>query len=132
MSQTPRAMFRRGRRQPIALVVLASVVVLPMLPPEHIHRGHAHTLVHRHFSPHTSATGSHVGHPGVEEGAPQWLADPTGALPHAESITAEASLSSQLLIPRATRHSRAAVPEPAVHGPPGRIFGDRAPPSNPT
>jgi hypothetical protein len=74
-------------RSAAAVAALIALVLVPMLPPEHLHRGafdahhHTSTLIHRHFGAHRSPNGAHVGNRGVGEGMPVWLADPGGYLP---------------------------------------------------
>jgi hypothetical protein len=119
-----------------ALITLLDLVVAPLLPPAHIHRtatgvGHVHTLIHRHFAPHTSEAGAHMGGSGVPEGAPQWLDDPYGALKHAPLVTADMSvplfhaptrpLVDVELVPPAS--------DVYIHSPPPSPAGLRAPPS---
>jgi hypothetical protein len=78
--------MRNMSRNATALAALVAMLLVPVLPPEHLHRGavgahHGLPLVHRHFAGHTSPNGTHVGDRGVAEGAPVWLADPSGWLP---------------------------------------------------
>jgi hypothetical protein len=117
-----------------AFVTLVSVLLAPMLPPAHIHRGasgfHAHSFVHRHFAPHTTANGTHVGQSGVAEGAPQWLDDPIGSTPDSPVVRAEpAVLLFHIVLPPLGKDDYVAPPpEPSVHAPPRRLVGPRAPP----
>jgi hypothetical protein len=117
-----------------AFVTLVGFLLAPMLPPAHVHRGasgsHA-SFVHRHFAPHTTASGTHVGHPGVADGAPQWLDDPVGSTPDSPVVRAEpTALGFHVLRPPLARGEYvASPPEPSVHAPPGRPTGLRAPPS---
>jgi hypothetical protein len=78
-------------RRAVVLLTMVGVCLVPLLPPQHLHRGvlgkrHAFTLIHRHLAPHTTPNGTHVERPGVEEGAPQWLADPLGAVPQPPAV----------------------------------------------
>ena len=118
------------------LIALIGLLAAPILPPEHMHRGplgsaHGRTLVHRHFAPHTTPNGTHIEHPGVAEGAPLWLADPAGSLPHPPSMTVDATLLlwHALVPPWGAGESVVAAPEPSVHGPPRFPRSSRAPPS---
>jgi hypothetical protein len=120
----------------VVLIALVGLLAAPILPPEHMHRGalgsaHGRTLVHRHFAPHTTANGTHIDHPGVAEGAPLWLGDPIGSLPHPPSMTGQTTLllSHALIPPLGAGESVAAAPEASVHGPPPLPLSSRAPPS---
>src|ERR1700733_4809406 len=83
--------MRATIRCAVALMTTVGVCLVPMLPPEHLHRaavGDRHAvLIHRHVAPHTTPNGTHIERPGVEEGAPQWLADPQGAVPRPPADT---------------------------------------------
>jgi hypothetical protein len=119
----------------VVLTTVIGIVVASVLPPEHIHRGpiglpHTHTLVHRHFAPHTAPNGTHIDRPGVPEGAPQWLDDPSGSLPLLPLVAAD---NTVLLFcapyPALERGDYAtSPPETCVHAPPRPPFALRAPP----
>ena len=117
------------------LLAIVGIVLVPMLPPEHVHRGasddrHTHTLIHRHWAPHATPNGAHVGHPGVAEGAPLWLADPPASALRLVSVVADATRSPWPVGVPASRSTTIVAPpsEPALHGPPRRPFALRGPP----
>src|SRR5580704_3221746 len=117
------------------LIALVGLLAAPILPPEHMHRGplgsaHGRTLVHRHVAPHTTPNGTHIDHPGMAEGAPLWLADPAGSLPHPPAMTADATLLlwHALAPPWTAGESVIAAPETSVHSPPPLSIAPRAPP----
>jgi hypothetical protein len=119
-----------------ALITSLGLVIASLLPPAHIHRratgaGHVRTLIHRHFAPHTSQPGTQMGGSGVPEGAPQWLDDPDGALPHPPLLTADTSV---LLFrtPNPPLVDVKFVPPPSdvpIHPPPRSPADLRGPPS---
>jgi hypothetical protein len=119
-----------------ALITLLGLVIAPLLPPAHLHRrptgdGHVHTLIHRHFAPHTSDAGAHIGTSGVSEGAPQWLDDPCGALPPLASMAADTAVPL-FSAPNPRQVDVKFVPPPSdvsIHSPPRSPVGLRAPPS---
>jgi hypothetical protein len=122
-------------RRASALIAMVGLLVVPILPPEHIHRGplgvrHNHTLIHRHFAPHTTSNGTHLEHPGVQEGPPLWLADPAGSLTHTLSLTADNTLLlfHVLLPPSGMGEYVVAQPDTSIHAPPRLPFSLRAPP----
>ena len=119
----------------VVLTTVIGIVVATVLPPEHIHRGpagvlHTHTLVHRHFAPHTTPNGTHVDRPGVPEGAPQWLDDPSGSLPSLPLLAADNTvlLFCALHPPLGRGDDVTSPPETSVHAPPRSPFALRAPP----
>jgi hypothetical protein len=106
-----------------------------VLPPAHAHEGppgstHPHVLIHRHFAPHTSALGTHVGHPSQKEGAPHWLRDPSPTLTNRVSLSADARAVQLLVLDLPAQKSESVVdaPEPSVHAPPRSPSVPRAPP----
>jgi hypothetical protein len=122
-------------RRASAFLALLSISVGPIVPPAHVHRtaradGHVRVLIHRHFAPHTSSTGTHVERPGVADGAPIWIDDPTGPLPHQHFVLADTpSTLDDALRPPPDRVS--AIPSPSsisLHSPPRFPAGLRGPP----
>jgi hypothetical protein len=119
-----------------ALITLLGLLIAPLLPPAHIHRrptggGHVHTLIHRHFAPHTNETGAHIGTAGMSEGAPQWLDDPCGTLPQLPSMPADSTVPL-FSAPNPPQVDVKFVPPPSdgsIHSPPRSPVGLRAPPS---
>lgn len=126
-----RASVRRG----IALMTTVGVCLVPMLPPEHLHRAavrdrHAHVLIHRHFAPHTTPNGTHIERPGAEEGAPQWLPDPPCAVPQPPAVTWDVTpplwhpfvpplgAVDQVLLPSDTVPHAPPLGSPDLRGPP--------------
>jgi hypothetical protein len=123
-------------RPTAALITLLGLLIAPLLPPAHLHRrvtdvGHVHTLIHRHFAPHASEAGAHLRGSGVPEGAPLWLDDPCGALPHALLVTADTTVPL-FGAPNPPQVDVKFVPPPSdvsIHSPPRSPVGLRAPPS---
>src|ERR1700681_293183 len=119
-----------------ALITLLGLLIAPLLPPAHLHRrptgdGHVHTLIHRHFAPHTTEAGAHIGTSGVSEGAPQWLDAPFGALPHGSLVTADTTVPL-FRVPNPPQGEVKVVPPSSgvsIHSPPYSPVGLRAPPS---
>jgi hypothetical protein len=119
-----------------ALITVLGLLLAPLLPPAHLHRradgvGHVHTVIHRHFAPHTSEAGAHLGGSGVPEGAPQWLDDPCGAMPQWPSIAADTTVPL-FSLPNPPQVDVEFVPPPSdvsIHSPPRSPVGLRAPPS---
>jgi len=119
-----------------ALLTLVGLLVVPTLPPEHLHRGtdvrRGRPLIHRHFAPHMTPTGTHVDRPGVAEGAPVWLADPPGALPDWPVLGADVTRSLlHIVAPRhGPSHRVVSSSETVQHGPPRGRLALRGPPSH--
>jgi hypothetical protein len=110
-------------------------VAASVLPPEHIHRGtvglrHTHSVVHRHFAPHTTSNGTHMDRPGVPEGAPQWLDDLAGAIPALPLVAADNAvvLFCALCPPPGREDYVTSHLETSVHAPPHPPFAPRSPP----
>jgi hypothetical protein len=107
----------------------------PALPPAHVHEGtpgsaHAHVLIHRHFAPHTSPLGTHVGHPNEAEGAPHWLRDPSPTLTNLVSVSADATVVQWHVLDVSAHPGEYVIdaPEQSVHAPPPSPSLLRAPP----
>jgi len=120
-----------------AVAALIALVMVPMLPPEHVHRGavdahhHTSTLVHRHFAAHTSPNGRHVGERGAGEGAPVWLADPGGCLPDSVPLhSAVVVVGAEQWPPQSSGRVISVAPRLAFADPPHASFGLRAPPEH--
>ena len=118
-----------------ALITLLGLLIAPLLPPAHLHRrvtevGHVHTLIHRHFAPHTSEAGAHLRGSGVPEGAPLWLDDPCAAPPHASLVTADPTVPF-FHVPNPPQTDVEFLPpsDVSIHSPPRSLVGLRAPPS---
>jgi hypothetical protein len=122
-------------RRAVALVTMVGVCLVPLLPPQHLHRSvlgnrHALTLIHRHLAPHTTPNGTHIDHPGVAEGAPQWLADPPAAVPQPPAFTQDVTRPlwhalvpplgpvDQVLLPSDTVPHAPLLRSPDLRGPP--------------
>jgi hypothetical protein len=122
-------------RPTAALITLLALLIAPLLPPAHLHRrvtdvGHVHTLIHRHFAPHTTEAGAHLGGSGVPEGAPQWHDAPWGAMPQLPSIAADTTVPL-FSVPNPPQVDVKFVPPPSdvsIHSPPRSPAGLRAPP----
>jgi hypothetical protein len=116
------------------LVTLLAVLLGPLLPPAHRHRSagfaHIRILVHRHFAPHRSAAGTHMERPGVAEGAPEWLDDPHGSLPHLLLVAEDTTvfLFNTLSPPKVPARNVTFSSEASRHGPPRPLIALRAPP----
>jgi hypothetical protein len=122
-------------RRAAAATALIALVLAPMLPPEHLHRGavdahhHTSTLVHRHFAAHTSPNGTHVGNRGAGEGTPVWLADPGGCLPDSVPLSpGVAVVHAEQWPPQSSSSVISVAPRPAFADPPHTPCGLRAPP----
>jgi hypothetical protein len=86
-------------------------------------------LVHRHFAPHTSPTGTHVDRAGVAEGAPEWLDDSCGALRERLVTAGPTTAALQTIDPQAVNGAFVApLFEPFVPYPPGPLSSLRGPP----
>jgi hypothetical protein len=119
----------------VAMIAMVGVCLVPLLPTQHVHRGvvgdrHARTLIHRHLAPHTAPNGTHVDHPGVAEGEPEWLADPQGILPQTPTVTWDVTvLGWHALAPPMGPVGRVLLPSDTVqHAPPFRSPDPRGPP----
>jgi hypothetical protein len=122
-------------RTPGALLALLSITILSVAPPAHVHRsqaqdGHARVIVHRHFAPHTSPVGTHVERPGMADGAPRWIDDPTGPLPdqHVAELDTTSALGGALSPPPVRESARLLSCDVFLHSPPRSPAGLRAPP----
>jgi hypothetical protein len=122
-------------RKAAAVAALMALVLVPTLPPEHLHRGavdghhHTSTLVHRHFAAHTLPKGTHVGNRGGGEGAPVWLADPGGRLPDSIPLhSGVAVVPADRCPPQSSGRVISVAPRLTFAGPPYSPFGLRAPP----
>jgi hypothetical protein len=118
-----------------AFLALLSVTILPVAPRAHVPRsqtqdGHARVIVHRHFAPHTSPAGTHVERPGMADGAPTWIDDPTGPLPD-QLVVEPDTTSTRAEALRPPPDCVTAIPSLAgvsLHSPPRSPAGLRAPP----
>jgi hypothetical protein len=124
-------------RKAAAAAALIALLLVPMLPPEHLHRGavdahhHTSTLVHRHFAAHTSPNGTHVGNRGGGEGAPVWLTDPDGCLPDSIPLSPGVAVArAEEWPPQSSGRLVSVAPRPAFAAPPHTPFGLRAPPAH--
>jgi hypothetical protein len=123
-------------RRAAAAAALIALVLVPMLPPEHLHRGavdarhHASILVHRHFAAHTSPNGTEVGHRGAGEGAPVWLADPGGCLPDSIPLHSGVVVRADKWPPPSPVRVITVAPRPTFADPPRTSFGLRGPPEH--
>jgi hypothetical protein len=125
-------------RRAAALMTVAGLWAAPLLPPAHLHRNPlgsawARPLVHRHFAPHASPMGAHIERAGVAEGAPEWLDEPYGSLPHRPAVTADTTIVAlQVICCSAARGEYVAPnlapvsryspgPAPPLRGPP--VYG---------